>query len=127
MARRVSPGLLLGLVDPYARDLPEPGADADVERDGEPRRRCAEYVGRQPAQERRDACEGARGTNDETAVARIVGVGWKDGGDGEGNAADEGEGCGVDAAGVEMVGGPGYEDLNDCFRRVSLCGRYNVG
>ncbi|KXH41468.1 hypothetical protein CSAL01_13657 [Colletotrichum salicis] len=90
VARRVPPGLLLGLVDPYARDLPEPGADADVERDGEPRRRRAEHVGRQPTQQRRDARKCARGAGDEAAVARVVGVGREDGRDGEGDAADEG-------------------------------------
>lgn len=89
MARRVSLFLLVGLVDPYAGNLAQPAADADVDGNCQARRRRAEHVGRQPAQQRRDARKRAGHGNDEAGVAGVVGRWRHRGGDDEADGADE--------------------------------------
>lgn len=59
-------------VDPDADDLAG-GAHRDVQRNGQARGRRAPQVGRQPAEEGRDARKRARGRHNQTAVALLRG------------------------------------------------------
>lgn len=113
MARRVALLLLVGLVDPDARDLADAAADAHVDGDGEARRGRGEDVGRQPADHGRDAGEGAGRGHDEAAVAGFVGVGGERGRDDEADGSDGGGEGRVHAASVEVIRRPGNGDLTD--------------
>ena len=96
----------------------------DVDGDGEPRRGRAEDVGREPAEHGRDAGKGPRGGHDEAAVAGSVGGGREGRGHDEAGGADEGgDGC-VDAAGVEVVGGPGEENLEGWTPKLAVLLRF---
>lgn len=68
---------LVGLVDPDAGDLAQAAADADVDGDCQADGSRAEDVGRQPAQQGRDAAECARGGEDQAAVTRGK-RGWRE-------------------------------------------------
>lgn len=113
MPRGVAQLGLLGLVDPDAGDLAQAAAYADVDGDGQADGSRAEDVGRQPAEQGRDAAEGARGAEDQAAVARGKG-GWReDARDEEADAAHGGADGRVNSAGVEVIGRVRGNDLHD--------------
>lgn len=120
MARGVPRLGLLGLVNEHADDLARGAPQANVEGDGEAHGGGGEDVGAQPAQERRDTGEGARGRHDQAAVARRVGVGGQHGRGEEPDGADGGQDGRVQAAGVEVVGRVGGQDL-DHVCNLSRC------
>lgn len=113
VARGVADGGLVRLVDPDARDLAEPGPDADVQRDRQPDRRRAPHVRRQPPQHRRDARERPRRPHDQAPVPAPVLVRRQHRRDQEPEGAHGRRARARVRARVEVVPGPGDEDLTD--------------